>query len=341
MIAASAVAAELPLYTVNPEDFHGIDDLDLRGRPWSVTGTQLPLQLLRRPWSGSPCLCREQAPWSGGWRSGNDCAVTVVQNVNAQSFGRKQAPSGPDRDLRTGAGSLERARSLLLDVVRALYCRLPHVVSDLRHFLDIADDAPGRCQPSTSAASFGLVSPVDHRGLRVRVHARSALEKSMMNSTGRKGPQPREESAGLSFTNSMSATATSACDGRPVVGRHLGLHPYRRLLCRLGGGKCDPIWAVGYLSHPNGSGLTASADHDGAQCDRRLGQQHVHRQADRQLQQALAGRPDRGPPVRAWSRKQTRFRWPGLKSPAMTVEPAVGDRDDNEQYPGQCNEPQG
>jgi tRNA(fMet)-specific endonuclease VapC len=84
MIAASAVAAELLLYTVNPEDFQRIDDLDLRGRPWSVTGTQLPLQRLRRPWSGSPCRCREQAPWSGGWRSGNDCAVTVVQNVPAQ-----------------------------------------------------------------------------------------------------------------------------------------------------------------------------------------------------------------------------------------------------------------
>ena len=33
MIAASAVAAELPLYTVNPADFHAIDDLDLREVP--------------------------------------------------------------------------------------------------------------------------------------------------------------------------------------------------------------------------------------------------------------------------------------------------------------------
>jgi tRNA(fMet)-specific endonuclease VapC len=30
MIAATAIASELPLYTCNPDDFAGIDDLDLR-----------------------------------------------------------------------------------------------------------------------------------------------------------------------------------------------------------------------------------------------------------------------------------------------------------------------
>jgi tRNA(fMet)-specific endonuclease VapC len=30
MIAATAIAHDLPLYTVNPSDFHGIDGLDLR-----------------------------------------------------------------------------------------------------------------------------------------------------------------------------------------------------------------------------------------------------------------------------------------------------------------------
>jgi tRNA(fMet)-specific endonuclease VapC len=33
MIAATAIAFELPLYTVNPSDFQGIDELDLRAVP--------------------------------------------------------------------------------------------------------------------------------------------------------------------------------------------------------------------------------------------------------------------------------------------------------------------
>lgn len=33
MIAAIAIATEMPLYTVNPDDFEGIDDLDLRVVP--------------------------------------------------------------------------------------------------------------------------------------------------------------------------------------------------------------------------------------------------------------------------------------------------------------------
>ena len=33
MIAATAIANELPLYTVNPDDFSGIEDLDLRSVP--------------------------------------------------------------------------------------------------------------------------------------------------------------------------------------------------------------------------------------------------------------------------------------------------------------------
>jgi tRNA(fMet)-specific endonuclease VapC len=33
MIAATAIAVELPLYTVNPSDFQGIDELDLRAVP--------------------------------------------------------------------------------------------------------------------------------------------------------------------------------------------------------------------------------------------------------------------------------------------------------------------
>jgi hypothetical protein len=33
MIAATAIANELPLYTVNPDDFSGIDGLDLRPIP--------------------------------------------------------------------------------------------------------------------------------------------------------------------------------------------------------------------------------------------------------------------------------------------------------------------
>lgn len=33
MIAAIAIAADLPLYTVNPSDFAGIDELDLRPVP--------------------------------------------------------------------------------------------------------------------------------------------------------------------------------------------------------------------------------------------------------------------------------------------------------------------
>lgn len=33
LIAASAIAADLPLYTCNPEDFAGIDELDLRVVP--------------------------------------------------------------------------------------------------------------------------------------------------------------------------------------------------------------------------------------------------------------------------------------------------------------------
>ena len=33
MIAATALANGLPLYTVNPADFQGIDDLDLRHVP--------------------------------------------------------------------------------------------------------------------------------------------------------------------------------------------------------------------------------------------------------------------------------------------------------------------
>ena len=33
MIAATAIAAELPLYTVNPDDFSGIESLDLRRVP--------------------------------------------------------------------------------------------------------------------------------------------------------------------------------------------------------------------------------------------------------------------------------------------------------------------
>jgi predicted nucleic acid-binding protein len=33
MIAATAIANDLPLYTVNPDDFSGIDDLDLRPIP--------------------------------------------------------------------------------------------------------------------------------------------------------------------------------------------------------------------------------------------------------------------------------------------------------------------
>jgi predicted nucleic acid-binding protein len=33
MIAATAIANDLPVYTVNPSDFEGIDGLDLRAVP--------------------------------------------------------------------------------------------------------------------------------------------------------------------------------------------------------------------------------------------------------------------------------------------------------------------
>jgi predicted nucleic acid-binding protein len=39
MIAAIAVANDLPLYTVNPQDFEGIDGLDLHPVPHPDTDT--------------------------------------------------------------------------------------------------------------------------------------------------------------------------------------------------------------------------------------------------------------------------------------------------------------
>jgi predicted nucleic acid-binding protein len=33
MIAATAIAAGLPIYTCNPDDFNGIDDLEVIGLP--------------------------------------------------------------------------------------------------------------------------------------------------------------------------------------------------------------------------------------------------------------------------------------------------------------------